>query len=541
MRASWGAVLTVAAITSCGVSDEASAQTPSEAGGDPAPAWMRAWSPLSPVADLPRVVPGNELRVPGLGLRPPPRSGLFWSAGNPAALAAEIADAWSAYGYETRGEDGAYRRPLDPGEESGWRLAAEGWRGAGVRGAAIGRFVVDRAEQSGPALANSVAPFGSNPFVPFDTSGTALGRTTIRIEGAGGMQLGALGLGAALGFEALETRTEGSPVPRLMRSAAPTAGLGATLAVPRTGATLGIHGRWQSVASRTNLYAVAATTRLYHLRGYTEPPPQDLSTYYLRESDREARALGAGITGRALGLRMTLFGEIERAREAQTSLAAANPPQDVWDAAGTTFGAAAEGRLPGGLLLHGTVRRAALEGELRLVQDPDYVAFTAAEKRLELTGELRLPLENWEFALLLSGVHEGRVRTDSLAGFGTEIVSWTTGGGIEALRRLPVGFTLTAALGAAVYRAAGALPMINDPGFVYAGVMGPELSFYGSDALSRTGTLTLGWQPPRGGGTVFLRGRWGDTSPLGETPLPWAPDAADARSRWGLQLGVVLP
>lgn len=154
--------------------------------------------------------------------------------------------------------------------------------------------------------------------------------------------------------------------------------------------------------------------------------------------------------------------------------------------------------------------------------------------------EARLRLDAWELALRTGGIHEARLRTDSLEGLATEVRSWTTSGAVEALRSFGESLAVSGAVAMATYKAAGAIPELQGPGEVYRSFVGPEISFYGTDVLTRAATLALAWSPRERGAVFFLEGRWSATAPVGETRLPWAPREEEGRSGWTMQAGVAL-
>lgn len=508
-----------------------------------APEWLARWSPLRPVADLSRTLPGTPA-LPGLLTTPQPRTGLFWTAGNPAALPADAAEAWSGYRGEWSGSSGEFRRPLDPGTVDATRLAAEGWRPVGERGGVAGRVLTDRLEFGTPAVAELSRPFGSNPLVVLDTAGEALGRTMARIEGAGGLRLGPVGLGVSLGFEARETRTLESPTPRAMRTAVPAVSLGATWAIPGTDRLeLGVHGRWERGTHWFNLFSVAGPNRIYEVTGYGEVPPRDVSqTFYRRETERESLAAGGGLLARVAGARIVLFAERGETEDAHWSQESNDPAQDVWTAEGLTLGAAAERTfLDGRLDLHGAVTRSALDGRSRLDAVEDQIAFTADEARLDLSIDARLQLAAWTVGARAAGTHDARVRADSIAGMIADTRSWTTAGALEVARPLVAGFSASLGAAVATYKVAGSIPAPVVIGDVYRDYIGPELALDATDALSQTYSLTLLWAPPTRSAGLFLTARAGSTTPSTSRRLPLAPSLTSDRTTWAVVVGASLP
>ncbi|UCG88084.1 MAG: hypothetical protein JSW71_05945, partial [Gemmatimonadota bacterium] len=240
------------------------------------PSWMWRWSPIAPLADLRRTLPGRDLPVTSLLSRSAPRVGLFWTAGVPGALPAEASDQRAEFRYVHSDRSGAFRRPLDPGVETHNAGAALAWGSLGGRGAGIGRVTVDRGTLDANAYADILEPYGSDPYSIADTIGDAVGRTAVRLEGAGGWRVGAFGLGLAAGYHQQETRTIASAVPRLYRNANPGLTAGVTVDLLASALQLALVGRWQQEVDQVSMYSVAAPSRVYPFSGYEDPVPRDL-------------------------------------------------------------------------------------------------------------------------------------------------------------------------------------------------------------------------------------------------------------------------
>jgi hypothetical protein len=503
------------------------------------PDWSRDWSPLRLMADLPGGTFGSFLPTPALLTRPSPAAGLFWTTGNPAALPDEQVERWSSYRLDWEETSGDYRRPLDPGTDARIRLSVEGWGDVNVRSAAAGRVVLERADLGGPAAADVIAPYASNPLVVLDTGATELGSTTARIEGAVGIGVGRFGLGAALGFDAGDTRTVAAPAPRTIRSAVPAAVLGATwrpLGDDRV--RIGVNGRWQQATHRINIFSLAAPTRVYQLTGYGEAVPIDVtSSFYRRDIEGHARGLGTGVAAGIAGAQVVLYGELASAEDRHSSVEVNDPPTDTWTADVVRLGAAAERALFGDRLrILASVTRVELNGETRLYGFGDQVAFTAREGSVDLVLDARADLDPWQVGLQASGAHQSRVRVDSLVGATSDIRSWASVASVELARALGSG--ISAAVGGTygVYRAAGSIPNPSQLGTVYRTYAGPELALDATDATALMGTLTLRWQPGGRGAGFSIQGSTLGISPFGVLRLPLAPEGGGRRT-WTVRFG----
>lgn len=505
--------------------------------------WLDGWSPLRPLADLPRPAPGAGFGIPGLLTAPAPRTGLFWTTGNPAALPFEVADAWSGYRVETAAAEGEYRRPLDPRREERTRLSVQGWSPAGPGRAAMGRLVLDRVLQGAPALADIPTPYGSSPLVVLDTANSDLGSTAARIEGALGVRMGRFGFGLAAGFDAVETRTVEAPVPQTVRGASPATVAGVTWSPFRSDAlVLGVHGRFQRTTYAVDLYSLAAPTTVFHLSGFAEPTPINLvSAFYDRDIMRTGREVGTGVALEVAGTRILLFGDVGRAREEQSSLDVNDPPVDSWAADQLRYGAAARRSFNDRrLIVTGSVTRTELSGETRLHEQDDEVVFTVEENAWDLMVDARWRLAAWRVGARAVGTYRDRLGVDSTLVAGSRVESWNTGASVEVARSLGVNLTAAAGIALADYHAAGA---VLDPrllGTVYGAYVAPEIGLRATDSRTRALRLTLGWSPAPGRVSTFLQARWGASTPNTAFFVPKGPGSGEERTGWGVTLGVNL-
>lgn len=527
-----GALVAAASVADCSI---AVGQT--VAVDDDSP-WLRAWRPLALTADLPRDLPALQLPFPFLLSRPAPRTGLFWSAGNPAGLTFEVENTWSGFQASAREASGDYRRPLDPGTVSRRQLSGVGWRPLEARGAAMGRVVMERTTFAENALANVVVPYTASPYVVMDTAGSALGRTAALLEGAAGWRLGRLGFGIGLGYESGETRTIASPVPRVNISAASavSGGLVWDFGPP---VRVGVYGRWRADAQRIALYSIAAPSRVYVLEGYFEPAPFNLvASFYNRRIERDAVGAGFSIHGIARGVRWTVFGERNRMDEEQHRILENNPPKDRWTADAWSLGGALEHGLDSIGVIVADARYTALEGRARRA-DLDDITFTADEKVFRATAELRIfPPNGWRMALGGTLLRERRLRRDRLALIRSDVEGWTRGGALEVARSFGPRFALSAGGALSAYGPAGGIPNPGALGPVFRRYVAPELALYASPAQARAGAVSARWQARQSVG-LWLVVRYDSLTPVhAQFTPPYKPSGQ--RGGWDLVLGVDL-
>lgn len=509
------------------------------AGSDlPTFGWLEAWSPLSELADLPRTLPGAGALLPDLLLCPPPRVGLFWSAGNPAGLAAEAGERRAELSIGPLGERGSYRRPLDPGSETAWRASGLAWGPLG-RGGAIGRVRAERASLGNGSHADVLQPYGSAPLAILDTLGEARRRTAARLEGAGGWRIGRVAVGMGLGYASAETRTKESAVPVAMLSTRPGGTLGIAYPVGES-VRVGVHGRWQRATHSVDVFSVAAPSRVYELLGYAEPVPINLSaTFYGKRREEESWAVSGSLRGGGSGFRWAAHGQVEERTATRFDDEVNEPLLHRWDADGWRAGLAARFALGGTAEAAVEVGARVLEGGAR---KPNLAApvFRADESRVSGVGEVRLDAGGvWAAAGRLAFARTFRTRRDLLEGVRSEVTTWVTGAGAQVVRKLSE--KLRGAAGAAVAHHAPtpAIPNPRSMNRVYRKWIAPEKALVATEAWSWTGRLGIRWATSPGT-DFWVRGSYGRAAPSvpDRTLLLNPPEGS--RGRWEVSLGSVL-
>ncbi|MFQ5688897.1 MAG: DUF6850 family outer membrane beta-barrel protein [Gemmatimonadota bacterium] len=486
------------------------------------------------MGDLPRSLPGGEAVFPSLLILPAPRIGLFWTAGNPGALAQELEDRRTEFHFELDGASGDFRRPLDTGEERHARASGLAWGSLGDHGAAIGRIGVDRTDVNEAAFSDVLVPYTSSPFTVIDTIGDPTNRTAVRLEGAGSWSFGPLGAGLTLGFEAQDTRTQESPVPRTVRTASPGVVGGLSYELAGRGLRLGVFGRWRRSAHMIDIFSVGAPSRVYALEGYNEPVAINLSsTLFTRRFERTTWAAGGGLAGEAGHLSWVAFAQREDLGESRFNPNANDPLTDQWDTKGWTVGGAVQMLLSTErLLVTVDARFTALDGEAR-EGGLEGITFRADEHRLDASGEIRLlPGASWEAALRPSLVRTVRTRVDELARADSRIESWTPSGALEVARHLG---RVAIGLGGAAsrYTPTATTPDPATIGPIYARWIAPGLAVRAADAVAWSGTASARLQTD--GPAFWLRGQFGSVSAVGNpVDVP-----RGNRDGWTLTLGVV--
>ena len=513
-------------------------------GGGDSPLWLSVWSPLGTTGDLPRHLPGEEVSLPFLLTKPAARVGMFWSAGNPAALSFENLDSYAQIRTTYDRRSGEYQRPLDAGTESRTGGEAVGWKSLGSGGAAIGRVLVERLRRGNGAHETSVSPFSSNPFMVLDTLGDAMATTVVRLEGAGGWRLvGGLGIGVGLGFDGREVSTEASGVPRRYRASATGVTAGLVYDIADGALRLGVYGRRVQTAQILSMYAYAGSSLEYVFSGYYDPVPFELlpgGGGFWRRSDGIAWAYGTSVGGRTLGVEWAAFGQLESASEGHYGDGSAVFPEtDGWDTDGWTIGLSAQRFFRGNQFLVSMFGRyTRLDGNAERL-DLNEVVFTASEYSGLLSGEIRmLPRCGWGAAAQVTLGREGRKRHDALARIGSDLQHWAPSASVEISRNLPRGFAVSAAGGMSLHAPWGEAPTPTRMSGAYQTWLAPELSLYGTKASSRAGAFTLLWSRSDGL-SLWVQAKLASLSPTEDLGrLQYAPQGSRTRSR--IEVGVTL-
>jgi hypothetical protein len=498
--------------------------------------WEGDPGPLAPVADLERTPPSAP-EFPGLLTAPLPRAGLYWTAGNPAALPFEVWDRYTEVRAGVTDERGAYRRPLDPASTGGLAVSASGWRSIGA-GAVSGGILVERSSLD--ELAAGVGtPHAMSPHLFADTTTAALGRTAARLEGQGGWRVGDWGFGIALGFETWTTRTGVATVPRYQRGVLPAATAGLTRRVGHL--LVGAHARWQTEVQTLSLVAKSTSALVYTLAGYTEPVavPLGVGQGFSRRIERDAAAAGLGAALDAAGVRWIAFADLTRLREEQSAQQANDPPLDRWDATGHVLGLSAEADLAGG---RGRVvaggRWTHVSGEaLRAGLEEQGVLFRETDDVLDVGVDVRLGIgSRWEAAARTAVSYGDDTRDDAMARVATALRIWRPSITIEAAYEPGNAFALSVGAGLAWSTPIGTIPSPGSLGDGYREWLAPEWSYYGTPARTTAVRMALRWRT--GGHDLALAIGYASTGSRGATAqLPASP--VGGRRRWEVSVMVM--
>lgn len=481
-------------VVACGLANQLGAQSDTDwLPGALAPAGR--WSVLAPDGDIGR---GGPALPPSIGLLrgAPARIGLFWSAGNAAALVSEIDSSGRTDFTATRSATGGdFRRPLDPESTGFVDLCAAGWRPVGDRGAAIGRAAIRRTESTGRGnFALGLAPYAGSPLVPTDTTSPGLWRNVAVLEGGLAWRLSDWTVGGAVGLEVTDARAERARIGRIGRMSAPSLALGATRRVYGP-VRLGLHARAGMRNELIETIPVNSVEYVLQLEGLFEVEPRDLGLRnpYRRRFERRFRAFGVSAGAELFGATAVAFVERGGEDEAQSTAAQADPPRDRWVTSTRTFGAAAQRPLFGDLLtakvetrytrLTGDATRSDLQGRI----------YRAVDHRLQLLGVLRLqpPGARWSVAGLGFMRRERRNHRDALANLSTAMVTWLGGGTVEAEHAFVGGGRVGLGYGVALYTPSGSIPAGETLGPIFKRLIAPELEWTTTQALAQRSSVTV--------------------------------------------------
>lgn len=512
------------------------AQSLGIAAGRDRPAWMDQWSPLGIQGSLPRTLTGASSAVPLLML-PPPKVGLFWTSGNPGALPWDVDEDRTDVIVARAGQDGEYRRPLDPEAASVTQVNGLAWRPVGARGAVVGAVLFDRSLRAPASASNMNDPYASTPFVVTDTSTATLRQSRARLEGAGGWRIGEFGVGVALGYEARITASVASPLLRRNRAVAPAAIVGVVRRLAGGRLTAGLRGSWQSARETINLVEVTQEGGVYQLEGYRDVPLQNIVAGYYRRISRNVESLGATVGGVLGPARWAVNVDGLRQHERLTGEQEDDPLTESWKTRGATSGAALQfPRVRGRAVVTLQARFAALSGHSAQVF-PTRSGLRTNEQMLEGSAQIRLlpSAAGWMAVMDASLVGAHRVREDSAAQVSTTIDAITSRVGIELGRQVSERFMMSAGYGFARYGGNGTLPSPTTRGALYQRVFAPELGMATSVARAHSVAAAFRWylQPAS---AVWVAGRIESLAP--HSGHPFAPNGT--RAARILLLGITL-
>ncbi len=495
---------------SLAIASNASQVMPQSVGVTPGrdlPRWLDSWSPLSVEGDLPRRLPSASVAMPLL-LLPFPKIGLFWSGGNPGAMRWEVDDQRNDISAVRAGQDGDYRRPLDPAAATVTRASGMGWQPLGARGAVIGRALFDRTIRDPSSASDMNESYSSSPFVVTDTSASALRTSRSRLEGAGGWRLGDWGLGVALGYDARTTATVASPFLRRNRAVSPAATVGMVRSFRQGSFKAGVRGSWRGGEETINLIEVAQEGIVFQLEGYREVPRQDIVGGYFRRVSRDTRSAGLSLGGTIGAASWVAYGDGMRLRDELTGQQQDDPVTELWATSGVNAGAALQwpfARRNASFTVQGRI--ATLDGHAEQVF-PARRGLSTSERVVYGSAQFRLlPVSRrWTAVIDASILGEHRERNDSVAGASTTIDGITPGIAVEVGGSVTRALMVSGGYAIARYGGSGTIPAANSRGPLYRRVFAPELDM--ATAVSRSQAVSVAAQWQAGPATaVWLAGR----------------------------------
>ncbi|MEX0691478.1 MAG: hypothetical protein WD934_06395 [Gemmatimonadales bacterium] len=498
---------------------------------------QEAWSPLRPLADVMRAMPGVPAWPQVLDGHLTP-VGLFWTAGNPAALAG-ILGTRATLGTGSKWEGGTYRRPLDPTSERVLSTGGWGWRPLGS-GAVIGRVEAGQRIARGATFSASEAPYRSDPLVVIDTTAPDMRRVTALLEGGIGWQFGGWEAGVAVGQAFVSSNSTGTGFPRLLRRNVPSASVGVSRRLPVIGGRIALGGRWQGESETILLPGQPRIGEAYILVGNSEPDAIFVagpSSLLFHRIDRTGLAASVALEGTILGSRWTAW--VERSgRRDEHRRQLRDPDPDVWRARGWASGLGAQFALGMHLVATVSTELQTVDGNARLGALPDGDFLRSIERAFRMGIEvLWRPTDSWVGAVRVEATRDRRMVSDFLAGLSTDALSIRTGTAIELGRRLgPWGVAFGVAL--AGHAATASLPNAARMGPLYQTVMGPEVELAAIQSVPTALRAVLTRRTGRRS-MVVLTGSWSRHAASGvQEQLPLVPPGS--RTTTALRFGIVL-
>ncbi len=212
------------------------------------------------------------------------------------------------------------------------QVAGMGWAPVGVRGVAIGRFVVDQEAADTFSFTQRVSPSWSSPFIATDSVRPPMTRTRAHVEGALGLRLGAYGVWLSAAVDSREHNSGAFPLRRTGRWATPAAMLGIERTLPWFNGHVGGFARWSEASESNVLNPSPLNTVIYAIKWYDEPPglPVVNASLFVR-NDRWATSRGGTLAFDVAGAQVVLVHkQSDRADDQYRLITARVRPTDSW-------------------------------------------------------------------------------------------------------------------------------------------------------------------------------------------------------------------
>ncbi|MEP6507761.1 MAG: DUF6850 family outer membrane beta-barrel protein [Gemmatimonadales bacterium] len=505
--------------------------------GNDVPSWLQTWSPLVIDGNLPRVLPSASAALPSL-LMPAPKTGLFWSAANPAAIPWDIDDSRVDMAAAHSSQAGTFRRPLDPEGAQLSQVSGSGWQPVGKRGALVGRAVFDRNTDNGGTRSDILDPYGSSPFVVADTTTSVVRQTRARLEGAGGWRLGNWGAGLALGYDTRNSATAAAPFARRNRAVQAGATVGILRSFRNDRLEAGASGNWNGGKESIALFEYAQEGFLYLLQGYREIIPSQIDVIYNRRMLNDSRSGRLSIGGKTGALRWVAYGGAGHFRQRLTSIGQDNAPTDEWATTSGTGGISLQTNVIGGRgLLTAEASATSLTGSATQVL-PSRRGLDAEERVARARAEIRVPPrgDGWSAVVSAAIQSDHRLRSDTAAKVSTTVDGITPSVSVEIGRHLSKEVSLMGGYAIARYSASGSVPSPLSRGDIYKTFFAPELAIETSASTSQAGSAAIRWNHT-GRAAFWIAGRYERLTPAGVNSTFRPPGYRSAGSLW---VGVTL-
>lgn len=510
------------------------------------PAWFGAWSPLRPIADIPR----GLLRAPrtlGLLTASTPAIGAFILSGAPGALNRDFALASTRADSSLRHhgdvslryarEGGDYRRPLDAAESRVMAAEGFGWSPVGTRGMAIGRFTLDREQNDVSSFTARITPYVSSPIVATDSVTPPMLRARARLEGGLGFLVAGFGIGGTAALELRDHNSVNFPLKRAGRAASPAASFGVERVLPIASARVGIYRRW-SEPNETNILNPSPLSTIYYpIQGFEEPPPLTIpfgTSQFLR-IDRRATATGGTIDLTIAGNALVLSYETgTRAEDTYASPLAQIRSTTTWRASGHEVRAALQRQIH----RHATITLVASDenvaGDARR-PDLTGITYSGTDRRRALEGDFRVAFkERWHTGASVGVVQTQRTQQDFVS---QQLANTTVNVPFFAAEVARQSARAQVAIGGSVaaQRGDGDIPTNAQSGPNFRRLIAPQLAYEVASARAVSGWVSAVIANPVIDVSVKIRAE--RTAALRAGEIPYQPPGQ--RNLFSFALGVV--